>query len=356
MKSTGEILVVGGGVISLAIALALKRQGASVTIVSRDFTEAATHAAAGMLAPQAERIPPSPMLDLCLRSRDLYADWTQKLEELTGLNPGYWACGILAPAYQEDDINHQNSESVRLDRAAIHQRQPGLGSEVVGGWWFPQDAQVDNRSLAKTLWVAVQELGVEIRTGITVEKIVQNGDRVSHLQTSAGDWQADHYILATGAWSQSLLPIPVTPKKGQMLSVQMMPDSMPLKTVLYGLDSYIVPRQDGRIIIGATSEEVEFTPGNTPRGVQSLLSAAIRLYPALQDYPIQECWWGFRPATPDELPILGTSPYRNLTLATGHYRNGILLAPITGALIAEWVLHQKADPLLDSFHWSRFMA
>lgn len=353
MKSTGEILVIGGGVIGLAIALELKRQGASVTIVSRDFTEAATHAAAGMLAPQAERIPPSPMLDLCLRSRDLYPDWTQKLEELTGLNPGYWACGILAPAYHKDAVNIQSSESVWLDRATIHQHQRGLGSDVIGGQWFPQDAQVDNRSLAKALWVAVQELGVEIKTGITVEKIVQNGDRVSHLQTSAGNWQADHYILATGAWSQTLLPIPVTPKKGQMLSVQM-PDSMPLQTVLYGSDSYLVPRQDGRIIIGATSEDVGFTPGNTPFGVQKLLSAAIRLYPTLQQYPIRECWWGFRPATPDELPILGASPYRNLTLATGHYRNGILLAPITGLLMAEFVLHQKSDALLEHFHWSRF--
>ncbi len=355
MKSTGEILVIGGGVISLAIALELKRQGASVTIVSRDFTEAATHAAAGMLAPQAERIPPSPMLDLCLRSRDLYPDWTQKLEELTGLNPGYWACGILAPAYQEDAINIQSSDSVWLDRDTIHQHQPGLGSDVIGGQWFPQDAQVDNRSLAKALWAALRELGVEIKTGVTVEKIVQSGDRVTHLQTSVGNWQADHYILATGAWSQTLLPIPVTPKKGQMLSAQM-PDSMPLKTVLYGSDSYLVPRQDGRIIIGATSEDVRFTPGNTPRGIQSLLSAAIRLYPALQNYPIQEMWWGFRPATPDELPILGASPYRNLTVATGHYRNGILLAPITGALIADFVLNQKSDALLEHFHWSRFIA
>ena len=354
MKSTGEILVIGGGVISLAIALELKQHGASVTIVTRDFTEAATHAAAGMLAPQAEQILPSPMLDLCLRSRDLYPDWTQKLEELTGLNLGYWACGILAPAYQKDAINIQSSESVWLDRATIHQRQPGLGSDVIGGWWFPQDAQVDNRSMAKALWVAVQELGVEIKTGVTVEKIVQNGDRVTYLQTSVGNWQADHYILATGAWSQTLLPIPVTPKKGQMLSVQM-PDST-LQTVLYGSNIYLVPRQDGRMIIGATSEDVGFIPGNTPLGVQRLLSAAIRLYPALQNYPIQEMWWGFRPATPDELPILGASPYRNLTLATGHYRNGILLAPITGALIAERALNQKTDALLEPFHWSRFMA
>ena len=355
MKPTGEILVIGSGVISLAIALELKRQGASVTIVCRDFTEAATHAAAGMLAPQAERISSSPMLDLCLRSRALYADWVQKLEELTGLETGYWACGILAPAYQENlDFKAHSPESVWLDRATIHQSQPGLGSDVMGGWWFPEDAQVDNRLLAKALWVAVQELGVEIQAGVTVEKIVQNDDRVTHLQTSAGNWQADHYILATGAWSQTLLPIPITPRKGQMLSVQMLPESMPLQTVLYGSDSYIVPRQDGRIIIGATSEDVEFTPGNTPLGVQQLLSAAIQLYPTLQNYPIQEFWWGFRPATPDELPILGASPYRNLTLATGHYRNGILLAPITGVTIANLVLHQKSDPLLDAFHWSRF--
>lgn len=201
------------------------------------------------------------MLDLCLRSRDLYADWVQKLEEFTGLNTGYWACGILAPVYREHpNFEDHNSEAIWLDRATIHQHQLGLGSDVIGGWWFPKDAQVDNRLLAKALWVAVQELGVEIKTGVTVEEIVQNGDRVTHLQTSARNWQAAHYILATGAWSQNLLPIPVTPKKGQMLSVQMSTESIPLQTVLYGADIYIVPRQDGRIIVGATSEDVGFTP------------------------------------------------------------------------------------------------
>lgn len=369
MKTVSDVIVIGGGIISLAIALELQQQGASVTVLCRDVAQAATHAAAGMLAPQAEGLLASPMLNLCLRSRSLYADWTHKLEDLTGLPTGYWACGILAPVYSAAqahdavekalDSEIQTLKSVWLD-AAIHQHQPGLSPEVVGGWWYPEDGQVDNRQLAKALWIAAKELGVEMQTGVTVHAIAHDHDRVTHLQTSAGDRQAAHYILATGAWSQSLLPIPVTPRKGQMLSVQV-PGvfdvaTLPLQTVLYGSEVYIVPRQDGRIVIGATSENVGFTAGNTPLGIHTLLTAAIRLYPALQHFPIQETWWGFRPATSDELPILGTSPYRNLTLATGHYRNGILLAPVTAKLIANLVLNQTADSLLESFHWSRFSA
>jgi glycine oxidase ThiO len=329
----------------------------AVTVLCRDFAQAATHAAAGMLAPQAERIPSSPMLDLCLKSRALYPDWAHKLESLSGLNSGYWGCGILSPVYEMPDPVPLSP--LWLDRAQIHRYQPNLSAEVTGGWWFPEDGQVDNRALARALWVAVQELGVEMQTGVTVEAIVPDGDRVTHLQTSAGDWQANHYIVATGAWSQSLLPIPVWPKKGQILSLQVPRErydraGLPLQTVLFGSEIYIVPRQDGRIVIGATSEDVGFTPGNTLLGKETLLKAAVRLYPDLQHFPVGEFWWGFRPATADELPILGTSPYQNLTLATGHYRNGILLAPITGALIADFVLHQTADPLLEAFHWSRF--
>jgi thiazole synthase len=144
-----------------------------------------------------------------------------------------------------------------------------------------------------------------------------------------------------------------------MLSVRV-PDhavianNLPLQTVLFGHEVYIVPRQDGRIVIGATSEDVGFTPHNTPMGLQVLLTAAIRLFPELKHYPIEETWWGFRPATPDEWPILGSSPYENLTLATGHYRNGILLAPITALWMTNHILQQQPDPLLDAFHFKRF--
>jgi thiazole synthase len=356
MNTASDILIIGGGVIGLAIAVELKLRGASVILVSRDFNQASTVAAAGMLAPQAETIPPSPMLDLCLRSRLLYSEWCAKLERLTGVATGYWPCGILAPVYEEASSDRQQVAQW-LDRDAINLYQAGLGSDVVGGWWYPEEAQVDNRALAQALRLAAQELGVDIRDGVEVEAIEQQNRAVREVRTSVGEFQANHYVLATGAWSNELLPMAVRPKKGQMLSVQV-PEaqrkSLPLQRVLYGSDIYLVPRRDGKILIGATVEDVGWTPHNTPAGIHTLLAQAIRLYPELRDWAIQECWWGFRPATPDELPILGSSPCENLTLAIGHYRNGILLAPVTALLVADLISEQKSDPLLAHFRYDRF--
>ncbi|MEH2114845.1 glycine oxidase ThiO [Nostoc sp.] len=361
---TSETVIIGGGVIGLAIAIELKLRGTNVTVLCRDFQAAATHAAAGMLAPDAENIPNGAMRSLCWRSRALYPDWTRKLEELTGLNTGYRPCGILAPVFEEaggaGEVNSSSSPSSPaywLNKETIHQYQPGLGAEVVGGWWYPEDAQVDNKALAHVLRTTAESVGVELKDGITVEGFLQQQGQVVGVQTNAGIIRAAHYVLASGAWSNELLPLPVRPRKGQMLSVRIPEVSLelPLNRVLFGQDIYIVPRRD-RLVIGATSEDVGFIPNNTPEGIQKLLQAAIRLYPQLKHYPIQEFWWGFRPATPDELPILGTSHCQNLTLATGHYRNGILLAPITAALIADLILEQKSDPLLANFHYSRFQS
>lgn len=352
MNKVSDVVIIGGGIIGLALAIELKLRSVKVTVLSRDFQEAATHAAAGMLAPQAEKIPPSPMLDLCLKSRAIYADWIRKLEEITGLETGYWPCGILAPVYDAGEILPTNQGW--LNQLEIQQHQPGLSSEVVGGWWYPDDGQVDNRALARCLWMAAQLLGIEVLEGVAVTEFVRENQQIKYVKTSRGDWQAERYVLATGAWSQELLHIPVYPKKGQMLSLRVPASSQPLRYVLFGDETYIVPRQDGRIVIGATSENVGFTPDNTAAGIQQLLSGATRLYPPLKNLPILEFWWGFRPATPDELPILGTSAYENLTLATGHYRNGILLAPITALLIADLLEKQKPDLLLKHFHYIRF--
>ncbi|MFB2895870.1 glycine oxidase ThiO [Aerosakkonemataceae cyanobacterium BLCC-F50] len=352
MNKVSDVLIIGGGIVGLALAIELKLRSVKVTVLSRDFQEAATHAAAGMLAPQAEKIPPSPMLDLCLQSRAIYPDWIGKLEEITGLETGYWSCGILAPVYHAGENLLTNQ--FWLNQSEIQQHQPGLSSEVVGGWWYPDDGQVDNRALAHCLWMAAQQLGIEVLEGVAVTDFVRESQRIKYVKTTGGEWQAERYVLATGAWSQDLLPIAVYPKKGQMLSVRSLSSPQPLKQVLFGDETYIVPRKDGRIVIGATSENVGFTPDNTAAGIQQLLNGATRLYPPLKNLPILEFWWGFRPATPDELPILGTSAYENLTLATGHYRNGILLAPITALLIADLLEKQNANPLLSHFHYSRF--
>jgi glycine oxidase len=359
MNSSTDILIIGGGIIGFSLAVELKLRGASVIILTGEFKQPAAHAAAGMLAPQAERIPASPMLDLCLQSRGLYPGWVEQLEEITGLQTGYWRSGILAPVCQDEHYEKPESSSFNcqwLDGDSIRQHQVGLGKKIIGGWWYPDDAQVDNRALFRTLQTASKNLGIEVIQDSAID-IIRQGDRVFGVETMAGKLQADRYVLATGAWSQKLLDIPVFPRKGQMLSVCVPEDcavAQPLQMVLFGTGIYIVPRQDGRIIIGATSENVGFTEGNTPEGMQSLLAGAMKLYPELQNYPILEFWWGFRPATPDELPILGASAWENLMLATGHYRNGILLAPVTAKLLADLILEKKLDPLLAAFGYSRF--
>jgi thiazole synthase len=358
MKTTKEILVIGGGIIGLAIAIELKHQGAKVTVISKDFMQAASHAAAGMLAPMAEKMTSAPMLDLCLRSRWLYPEWTQKLEELTGIETGYLPCGILAPVYsQPESIPTTQDNAVWLDQQTVHLYQPGLGDRVVGGWWYPEDGQVDNRCLMRSLLQAAQTLGVEIKEGVSVKAIQQQQGRVSGILTDLGLLTAENYVLATGSWSGQVLPLPIRPVKGQMLSLRMpqkLHQPFPLQRVLYGENIYLVPRQDGRLIIGATVEEVDWTPFNTPQGIQNLLNKAVDLYPVLADWQIEEFWWGFRPGTPDELPILGRSACENLFLATGHYRNGILLAPITASLITDLILKQQSDPLLATFSYQRF--
>ena len=344
-----DVLVAGGGIIGLAIATELRQRGATVTVLSRDFKAAAGHAAAGMLAPQAEGLS-GPLLDLSRRSLALYPEWSRKLEELTGQDTGYWPSGILTPL-----LSLASPHPNLLPPSAIHSYQPDLSPEVVGGYWYPEEGQADSRALLKALRMAAQELGVDIQEGVSAEAFLQQGHHVTGVLTSHGQQRAGHYVLAAGAWSSDLLPVPVKPRKGQMAALLTPPNSpYDLKRVLFGEHIYIVPRKDGRIILGATNEDVGFAPHNTAAGIAQLLNQAVRLYPPLGEFPVQECWWGYRPTTPDEAPILGPSQCDNLTLATGHHRNGIMLTPITAALIADFV-QGKCDPLLAAFDWERFM-
>ena len=354
MSST---VIIGGGLIGSAIALSLQQRGEQVTVISRQQAEAAGFAAGGMIAPQAEAIPPSPLLDLALRSRQFYPDWIQQLEEMTGLDTGYFPCGILAPVVY-DASKEPDSPPVEpatwVEKTDLEFYQAGLGEDVVGAWWYPEDSQVDNHALMKALTAAAKQSGATFREGVTVKSLQRQNGRVTKVRTTEGEFQADHYVLATGSWVKELLPLPVRPVKGQMMSLRMPTQPYPIQQVLFGPHTYLIPREDGRLIVGATVEDVGWTGNNTPGGIKALSDRALRLYPGLADWSIEDTWWGYRPTTPDHLPILGQSDCDNLFLATGHHRHGVLLAPITAELIAEFISTGKADPLLDHFRPQRF--
>lgn len=337
-----DILIIGGGIIGLATAIALSQKGTNVTIVERGTCgKGATWAAAGMLAPEAERLEGA-LLEFGMRSREMYPQWIANLMRLSGQDCGYWCCGIIAPVLSESDRQTLSQHSKYLDKAQSHRHQSGLGAAILGSLWLPDDAQVNNRKLAKALITSARSLSVKILEGVTVYEIARDRDRVTHLETSAGKLQSDRYVLATGAWTRSLVPLPINPIKGQMLSV--FDRDRKLQRVIYAPSCYIVPRQDGTIVIGATVEDQGFAEGNTAAGVAQLLNNAIAVYPAIAEMTITETWWGFRPHAPNEIPILGSSDYENLILATGHYRNGILFAPITAQLLTEFIIDGGADP------------
>lgn len=353
MKATNEIIIIGGGIIGLAIAVELKLRGIGVTILSHNYQQAATNAAAGMLAPRAEQLPQGDMLDLALASLALYPEWIGKLEQMSGKDTDFNPCGIIAPVYQLPTNIEQDYHSIWLDQNTLQHYQPNLSENIVGGWWYPEEGQVDPRLLGRILLEVALSLGVEIKEGVEAMAFSREHGKIKNVLTKSGIFSADIYILAGGAWSSKLNPLPIKPIKGEMLSLKM-PSEKPLERVIFGDSTYLVPKQDGRLIIGATVEDKGWHEGNTARGINELLNRAMELYPPLADWQLLETWYGYRPGTPDEKPIFGYGDADNLIFATGHYRNGILLAPITAKLISNLVSDKVIEPLIKPFTYQRF--
>ncbi|MGK7912928.1 MAG: glycine oxidase ThiO [Synechococcus sp.] len=346
-----DAIVVGSGAIGMAIAYELSLGGCKVALVDRgELGKQASWAAAGMLAPRAEELQEGPLLQLCLKSLGLYPEWSTQLQRLSGVDIGYWPCGILRPCLEGETV----ATDRLLTRSELDELQVGLGSKVVGAGWLPNEGQVDNRQLVQSLRAALTEVGAIAIPNTDVRQWQVEGDRVVAVQTSRGRLLADSFVLAGGAYSSELLDIPVRPLKGQMLMVN--DPVCQLQHVLYGQGIYIVPRQDGRIVVGATEEDVGFEDGNTGGAMQSLLQKAIAVFPKIAGLNLLETWWGYRPTTPDLLPILGRGPQENVYVATGHHRNGILLVPATARVMARLILDGDRDPLLQHFSWRRFQA
>ncbi len=354
MKTSNEIIIIGGGIIGLSIAIELKLKGCSVTVLSRNFAQSATNAAAGMLAPRAEQLENGAMLDLALNSLELYPEWVNKISNLCGDDVDFNPCGIVAPVYNLPSSTTSDYHSIWLDKNTIQMYQPNLGKDVVGGWWHPEEGQVNPRLLGKALIKVAQSLDIDIKEGVEAIAFSRHQGKIKNILTKSGIFEGDIYILAGGSWSGKLLPIPVRPVKGQMLSLQI-PDDNPLPRVIFGENTYLVPKNDGRLIVGATVEDIGWQDGNTPLGISQLIDRATKLYPDLANWQINQMWHGYRPATPDENPILGYGDASNLILATGHYRNGILLAPITAKLISNLIVASQPNSLLKHFSYDRFV-
>jgi glycine oxidase len=360
------LLVLGGGLMGLSIAHQLARHGCAVQVISRRRSEAAGFVAAGMLAPHAEGLS-GPLLELGRRSLSSIPRWVGQIEADSGLSCGLRTSGIVVPfrSRSERDAYPTAELGQRLDASQLIRELPGLGASWTAGLLFEQDGQIDNRRrLMRALERACVSLGVDFLEGSEVRHLLRSPAGQLNgvvLQTAEGEQRQIHCnqaVLCSGAWSQQLIPeLPVFPVKGQMLSLQGPRDY--LKRVIFGPGTYMVPREDGLVVVGATTEpEAEFREGLTPNGQQQLQQGIASLLPDASQWPPMERWWGFRPCTPDEGPLLGKGPIEGLWLATGHHRNGVLLAAIT----AEWLslamtttaMTQEDELLLKAFRWDRF--
>lgn len=357
-------IIIGGGIIGLSIARELNKLGYEITILEKNLLgRGASWAAGGMLAPQAEGLVGA-LLSFSIESREMYKDFVQQLEKETGHEVSYYECGIVCPAFSEEEMenlserveyyNELGLESKILTRQEILDMGIKISNFVIGGAFFPQDRQVDNRKLVISLVKYVKNSNMTVKE-FTEVKFIETDDGVfQRVITNNGTFEADFCILAAGAWSGEIEPIKVYPIKGQMLSFKTKTKNE-ISKILYSNRAYIIPRKDSNlVIVGATQENVFFKEGNTVSGTFSLLEGLLETLPSTKDYEITETWYGFRPATPDSLPILGKSEIKNLYYATGHYRNGILLTPITAKLITQLIHKEEESPYLKIFGFSRF--
>ncbi|MGE5268711.1 MAG: glycine oxidase ThiO [Thiohalocapsa sp.] len=367
-------MVVGAGVIGLGIAWRLAQAGCAVTVYDRGAAgRGASWAAAGMLAAAVETEPGEErLLPLTLESQRLWPDFARELEAAAGLSPEYRDEGTLVVALNRDDAaqlrhSYQFQKGLGLDlhwlsAGEARTREPHLKPGIAAAVWSPQDHQVENRCLGQALAAAARRAGVDIVEHCAVQEILTTAGRAGGVVTAQGEDRADIIVLAAGAWSREIggispayLP-PVRPIKGQMLALQMDPAAPLLRHVLWlPRGCYLVPRLDGRLVIGATVEERGFDERLTAGGLLALIEAAWRGVPAIEELPVAETWVGFRPGSRDDAPMLGPSGIDGLVVATGHHRNGILLTPVTAALVSAYILSGRLPELAQAFSPERFV-
>jgi glycine oxidase len=368
-----DVVVVGGGVIGLGIAWRAAQAGIEVTVVDQAPGRGASWAAAGMLAPETEvHYGEQPLLRLNLAAAASWPEFAAELEAASGQRIGYRRCGTLTVARDADDnaaiddlYRFQLRCGLQVERLRsrdCRRLEPGLAPGVRGGVLAAGDHQVDNRALVQALLTACRRAGVGLLAGRAAE-LLAGGERVGGVRLAGGErLAAGTVVLAAGCWSgglgglaPGLLPR-VRPVKGQLLHLRG-PASEPLcQRNVRGLEVYVVPRADGRVVVGATVEEQGFDTRVTAGAVHDLLRAALELLPDVAELELVETVAGLRPGSPDNAPLLGPAGQDGLVVATGHYRNGILLTPVTAACIAELLATGRTPEVIAPFSPGRFAA
>jgi glycine oxidase len=366
-------VIIGAGVIGLGIAWRLAQAGCRVSVYDRgEAGHGASWAAAGMLAAAVETEPgEEPLLPLTLESQRLWPGFAHELTAASGISCEYRDEGTLVVALNRDDaetLRHSYEFQRRLgldlhwlNAAEARRLEPHLKPGIAAGVLSPSDHQVENRCLARALIAACRKEGVEVHEHCPVREVALAGGRACGVKTEQGREAADIVVLAAGAWSREVGGIPapylppVRPIKGQMLALQM-DKAAPLIRHVVWLPSggYLVPRNDGRLIVGGTVEERGFDTSITAGGLLTLIEAAWRAVPAIEELPVAETWVGFRPGSRDDAPMLGPSGVDGLVIATGHHRNGILLTPISAAVISAYILEGRLPEMALPFAPQRF--
>jgi glycine oxidase len=368
MKSY-DAIIAGGGLIGSAIALELARNDLRVALFdAQDPGREASWASAGILSPAPENPGMISMVPLGKASLAMYPEFIEQVEELSGIQTGYRANGTVEALFSRHAREELSTivalhHGLGLKAEAISAQEardlePDLSEEMEAAVLRPDEASVDNRLLASALIEAAKRSGAEIHAGNAVEAIWQEGSECRGAVVRGEQISAKHTIVAAGSFSAQISGAqtyaPVRPSKGQMVSLRC--DTARIQRVLWSERIYVVPRNDGRILCGATVENAGFDKVVTASGIHANLDAAIELAPILARARVEDSWAGLRPDSPDHLPIIGPTDVRGLWIATGHFRSGVLLTPITAKLIGEFVSAKTPSVAWEKFSPRRFQA
>jgi glycine oxidase len=369
MANTKDVAIVGAGVVGCSLAFELAKAGMRVCVLERGgIGEESSAAAAGMLSGQHGVTTFEARYHLHHEARELHARLAEELRELTGLDVEFCRWGILQLLFTPKEVRAADRcyelqtqaglHVERLNRDDALRLEPMVTPDIEGAIRYPDEAHVHNGRLTIALAEAARRSGVELRSGEPAVALLRQRERVMGVRSPNDTVQAETVIIANGAWSAELLgplglTLPVRPMRGQMLAVRTVPRLV--NQVIYGHHMYVVPRPDGETLIGATVEDMGFRKEVTLEGLEELIQAGRRIVPGLMQAPVVRTWAGLRPGSPDGLPLVGpVDGIPGLLLAVGHYRNGILLGPMTGLLVKQLLVDGVRAPHLDLLRPGRF--